>query len=314
MPSLVDLIDQFHQDNCIWHLSGCIVQDGIDIPLIIADQRNVKPASRCWLFGHQQEHQKQRAVELNGSDPLLWIPFFESPRMRSLSELVLEPVHLILSGCLEVWEPASNPCGPERLRTRVTRPCPIGPGGKPPQVDRPHRTLQTPVSHRTLSSRASDHIGPLNGFDHMHVYMQAKHATISQQYRTYIYLFRSCSAIYTARSHRILVASIFAGKVFDWSTRFAGCVLWNSSISEEVEVWSHLSSTGPLLPIYMQRHFQWWSTTGSTPYSSLWLLTPAHVLYKLWWRHHWYESHKFMREPIWLRFRNLSQNGYTVIL
>ena len=102
MPSLVDLIDQFHQDNCIWHLSGRIVQDGIDIPLIIADQRNVKPASRCWLFGHQQEHQKQRAVELNGSDPLLWIPFFESPRMRSLSELVLEPVHLILSGCLEV--------------------------------------------------------------------------------------------------------------------------------------------------------------------------------------------------------------------
>ena len=73
MPSLVNLVDQFHQDNCNWHFPSRIVQDGIDIPLIVADQRNAKPARRCWLLGHQQEHQEQRAVELNCRNSLLGV-------------------------------------------------------------------------------------------------------------------------------------------------------------------------------------------------------------------------------------------------
>ena len=102
MPSLVDLVDQFYQDNCIWHFPSGIVQDGVDIPLIVADQWNVKPARTCWLLGHQQEHQEQRAVELNCRNALLVVTLFESPRVRGLSYLVLEPVHLVLSGCTEV--------------------------------------------------------------------------------------------------------------------------------------------------------------------------------------------------------------------
>ena len=41
MPSLVDLVDQLHQNDCIRHFSSCIVQDGVDIALIVADQGNV---------------------------------------------------------------------------------------------------------------------------------------------------------------------------------------------------------------------------------------------------------------------------------
>ena len=102
MPSLVDLVDQLHQDDRIGHFSSSIVQDGVDIPLIVNDQRDVKAARSSWLLFHQQEHQEQRAVELNGRNALLGVTLFECPRVRNLSDLVLEPVHLFLSGCTEV--------------------------------------------------------------------------------------------------------------------------------------------------------------------------------------------------------------------
>ena len=83
MPSLVDLVDQLHQDYRIGHFPSSIVQDGVDIPLIVTDQRDVKAARSSWL--------------LFPSGTL-----FKGPRVRSLSDLVLEPVHLFLSGCTEV--------------------------------------------------------------------------------------------------------------------------------------------------------------------------------------------------------------------
>ena len=73
MPSLVNLVDQLHQDNRIWHFPSSIVQDGVNIPLIVADERDVQPARGCWLLFHQQERQEQRAVELKCRNALLGV-------------------------------------------------------------------------------------------------------------------------------------------------------------------------------------------------------------------------------------------------
>ena len=108
MPSLVNLVDQLHQDYRIGHFSSSIVQDGVDVPLIVTDQRNVEAARSSWLPFHQQENQEQRAVELDSCNALLGVTILECPRVRSPSDLVLEPVHLqclhlqCLSGCTEV--------------------------------------------------------------------------------------------------------------------------------------------------------------------------------------------------------------------
>ena len=42
MASLVKLVDELHQDNRSRHLSGSIVENGVDIPLIITHQWDVK--------------------------------------------------------------------------------------------------------------------------------------------------------------------------------------------------------------------------------------------------------------------------------
>ena len=61
MTSLVKVVDELHEDNSSWHLSGSIVENGVDIPLIIAHQWDVK-STGCWrILRHQQQCQKQGA-------------------------------------------------------------------------------------------------------------------------------------------------------------------------------------------------------------------------------------------------------------
>ena len=51
---------------------------------------------------HQEENQEQSVVELNSSNALLRVTILKCPRVRFPGDLVLEPVHLCLSGCTEV--------------------------------------------------------------------------------------------------------------------------------------------------------------------------------------------------------------------
>ena len=92
MPSLVDVVDQLHQDNCIWHFPSSIVQDGVNIPLVVTDQRDVQPARSCWLLFHQQEDQEQRAVELKRRNALLGVTLVKGPRVRWIASVA--PVQL----------------------------------------------------------------------------------------------------------------------------------------------------------------------------------------------------------------------------
>ena len=69
MPSLVKLVDDLHQDHSSWHLSGSIVENGVDIPLIIAHQWMRSLQDVEGILRHQQQCQKQGAVELQGRNP-----------------------------------------------------------------------------------------------------------------------------------------------------------------------------------------------------------------------------------------------------
>ncbi len=52
VPSLIDLVDQLHQNHSAGHLSCGIIQDRVDITLVVADQGNVQSASSCGLTIH----------------------------------------------------------------------------------------------------------------------------------------------------------------------------------------------------------------------------------------------------------------------
>ena len=89
MPSLVKLVDELHQDHSSWHLSGSIVENGVDIPLIIAHQWDAKSTGCRRILRHQQQCQKQGAVELQGRNSLLGVILFEGPSMMFLANFVL---------------------------------------------------------------------------------------------------------------------------------------------------------------------------------------------------------------------------------
>ena len=127
VTSLVKLVDELHQDNSSWHLSGSIVENGIDIPLIITHQWDVK-STGCWrILRHQQQCQEQSAIELQGRNSLLRVILFEGPRVVFLANFVLEPQYFVLRWFRTVCEPSSYPGVPCSFRTSITSTCPWRP-------------------------------------------------------------------------------------------------------------------------------------------------------------------------------------------
>ena len=82
MPSLVDLIDQFHQDNCIWHLSGTLAQLGTRIqqltdPFSQAVRMSISCGEKNHPFPDSLLHQIREAmgaIPTDGASP--GQPFF----------------------------------------------------------------------------------------------------------------------------------------------------------------------------------------------------------------------------------------------
>ena len=98
----MQLKQNFHADDRCWHLVGLVVQKGVNIPLVVANQGNpqVRDKGRCFL--HEETREDQGAEHLGSGHALLGASFVERPGVRICLDLVAEPEDVLFRGGLQL--------------------------------------------------------------------------------------------------------------------------------------------------------------------------------------------------------------------
>ena len=106
----VEQEDQLHQDRRGVGLLGSKVEHRHDVALIVTAHRESDPGGQRALVREDHVTEEERAQHFQSRNPPLGIPILECPRVLLHVDLLVEPVHLLLSRLHFVGAPSSHKC------------------------------------------------------------------------------------------------------------------------------------------------------------------------------------------------------------